>query len=143
VVVTVRYTADTGDQMFANAVKGMLKPYSTYRFVDVAAEFPDAWQAFLDSEDDELVLTFSTDMFPAMASRQVSEIYTWFDVAGPAAVTMVLNGDPDWTLENGQVLITNRLTVSSQGSEWRFALNGDKSALSDINLALGYKATVD
>jgi hypothetical protein len=143
VVLTVRYTADAGDQVFANAVKGLLKPYSTHRFVDVAAEFPDAWQAFLDSDDDELVLTFSTDMFPAMASRQISEIYTWFDVAGPEAVTMVLNGDPDWTLENGKVLITNRLGVSSQGSDWRFALNGDKSVLSDINLALGYKATVD
>jgi hypothetical protein len=58
-------------------------------------------------------------------------------------VSMVLNGDPDWTLENGKVLITNRLSVSSQGSDWRFALHGDKSALSDINLALSYKATVD
>jgi len=129
--------------VFTNAVKGLLKPYSTFRFVDVAAEFPDAWQAFLDSDDDELVLTFSTDMFPAMASRQIPEIYAWFDVAGPDEVSMVLNGDPDWTLENGKVLITNRLSVSSQGSDWRFALHGDKSSLSDINLALSYKATVD
>jgi hypothetical protein len=56
---------------------------------------------------------------------------------------MVLNGNPDWTLENGKVLITNRLSVSSQGSDWRFTLNGDKSSLADVNLALSYKATVD
>jgi hypothetical protein len=142
VVLTVRYTADSGDQVFTNAVKGLLKPYSTYRFVDVAAEFPEAWEAFLDSDDDEFVLTFSADMFPAMASRQIPEIYTWFDVAGSEEVTMVLNGDPDRTLENGKVLITDRLSVSSQGSDWRFTLNGDKSALSNINLALSYKATV-
>ena len=66
-------------------------------------------------------------MFPSMAGRQITEIYAWFDVAGPGEVTMVLNGDPDWTLENGKVLIANRLSVSSQGSDWRFALNGDKS----------------
>jgi hypothetical protein len=143
VILTLRYTADSGDQVFTNAVKGLLKPYSTFRFVDVAAEFPDAWEAFQGSDDDELVLTFSADMFPAMASRQIPEIYAWFDVPGPDQVSMVLNGDPDWTLENGKVLITNRLSVSSQGSDWRFALNGDKSALANINLALSYKATVD
>jgi hypothetical protein len=56
---------------------------------------------------------------------------------------MVLNGDPDWTLENGKALLTNRLSVSGQGSDWRFALNGDKAALANLNLALSYKANVD
>ena len=143
VVLTLRYTADGGDPVFTNAVKGMLKPYSAFRFVDVAAEFPEAWEEFLGGDGDELVLTFSADMFPAMASRQIPEIYAWFDVDGEDGVSMVLNGDPDWTLESGKALITNRLSVTSQGSDWRFALNGDKAALSNINLALSYKANVD
>jgi hypothetical protein len=143
VVLTLRYTADGGDPVFTNAVKGMLKPYSTFRFVDVAAEFPEAWEEFLGSDEDELVLSFSADMFPAMASRQIPAIYAWFDTAGQDGVSMVLNGDPDWTLENGKALLTNRLSVSSQGSDWRFALNGDKAALANVNLALSYKANVD
>jgi hypothetical protein len=82
-------------------------------------------------------------MFPAMASRQIPAIYAWFDTAGEDGVSMVLNGDPDWTLENGKMLLTNRLSVTGQGSDWRFALNGDKAALTNINLALSYKANVD
>ena len=56
-------------QAFATAVKGMLKPYPAARYVDVAAEFPDDWAQFLDGDDSELVLPFSADMFPGMASR--------------------------------------------------------------------------
>jgi hypothetical protein len=129
--------------VFTNVVKGMLKPYPAFRFVDVAAEFPEAWEEFLGSDEHELVLSFSADMFPAMASRQIPAIYAWFDTAGEDGVSMVLNGDPDWTLENGKMLLTNRLSVTGQGSDWRFALNGDKAALTNINLALSYKANVD
>jgi hypothetical protein len=110
----------------------------------VAAEFPEAWEEFLGSDENELVLNFSADMFPALASRQIPAVYAWFDVAGQnGSVSMVLNGDPDWTLEDGKMLATNRLSVSSQGSDWRFTLNGDKAALSNINLALNYKANVE
>jgi Tc toxin complex TcA C-terminal TcB-binding domain/Neuraminidase-like domain/Hemopexin len=143
VVVTLRYTADGGDAVFAGAVKGMLKPYPTFRYVDVAAEFPDAWAEFLGGDGNELVLPFSADMFPNMASRQITAIYTRFDVADGSGARMVLNGNPDWTLDDGRVLVANRLSVSSQGSDWRFALTGDKAALMNINLALGYKANVD
>ena len=143
VVLTVRYSAESGDPVFTNAVKGLLKPYSTFRFVDVAGEFSDIWQEFLYSDEAELVLPFSSDMFPAMASRQIPEIYAWFDAADADQLSLVLNGDPDWTLENGKVLVTDRLSVPTRGADWHFALNGDKSTLSNINLALSYKASVD
>jgi hypothetical protein len=143
VVLTLRYTADGGDAVFANTVKGMLKPYPAFRYIDVAADFPDAWAQFLDSDDNELVLPFSADMFPSMASRQITTIYSRFDVADGSSVSLVLNGNPDWTLDDGQVLTTNRLSVSSLGADWRFALTGDKAALENINLALGYKADVE
>jgi hypothetical protein len=121
----------------------MLKPYPTFRYLDVAAEFPGEWAEFLDGDGDDLVLPISADMFPSMAGRQISAIYSRFEVADGAGVRMVLNGDPDWTLEDGKVLATNRLGVPSQGANWRFTLNGDKTALENINLALGYKANVD
>ena len=143
VVITLRYTADAADAVFANTVKGMLKPYPAFRYVDVAAQFPDAWAEFLGSDGNELVLPFSADMFPSMASRQITTIYSRFDVADGSSVSLVLNGNPDWTLEDGQVLTTNRLSVSSTGADWRFALTGDKPALANINLALGYKANVE
>ncbi|MEV0308973.1 hypothetical protein [Nonomuraea fuscirosea] len=50
VVVTVRYTAEQGGEPFADAVRGMLKPYPAARYVDVAAEFPDEWAEFVQGE---------------------------------------------------------------------------------------------
>jgi hypothetical protein len=144
VTITLRYTADAGDAVFANAVKGMLKPYQTFRYLDVASEFPDEWAGFLDGDGAELVLPISPDMFPNMVGRQISAIYAHFDVEDGDAVRMVLNGDPDWTLEDGTVLATNRLGVPTRGATWRLALTGgDKAALNNVNLALGYKADVD
>jgi hypothetical protein len=143
VVLTLRYTAASGDQVFANAVKGMLKPYATYRYVNVAAEFPDAWALFLDGDAAELVLPVSAAMFPNMVGRQITSVYTRFELAEQGAVSMVLNGEPEWTLEDGKVLALDRLGVTRQGSDWRLALNGDKSVLTNVNLALGYKAGVE
>ena len=62
------------------------------------------------------------------------------ELTAPGAVTMTLNGQPDWTLEDGKVLSVNRLAV---GGAWRLACRGDKSVLTNVNLALGYKATVE
>ena len=87
VTLTVRYTAEVGDPVFANAVKGMLKPYRTYRYLDVAGEFPDEWAEFLGGDGDELVLPVSADLFPNMAGRQITSVYTRFELAAPGAVT--------------------------------------------------------
>src|SRR6185369_9265000 len=89
---------------------------------------------------DELVLPVSADLFPNMAGRQITSVYTRFELTAPGAVTMTLNGQPDWTLEDGKVLSVNRLAV---GGSWRLACQGDRSVLTNVNLALGYKATVE
>ena len=83
-------------------------------------EFPDEWAEFLGGDGDELVLPVSADMFPNMAGRQITSIYTRFELAAPGAVSMVLNGEPDWTLEDGKVLSVNRLGVRpGRTGAWR------------------------
>jgi hypothetical protein len=140
VVLAVRYTAEQGDVGFTNAVKGLLKPYPAFRYVDIATEFPDDWEEFLGNDSPDLVLRLEPGMFPDMASRQITAIYTRFTAGG--AVSMVLNGDPDWTLQDGRLVATNGLTLSSQGSDWTFTLRGSKSELTGLELVLGYTASV-
>jgi hypothetical protein len=142
VVLTLRYTAEVGNAVFAGAVKGLLKPYPTFRYLNVAAEFPDQWAEFQDGDGDELVLPISAAMFPNMVGRQITAIYSRFELSERTGVSLVLNGDADMTLEDGKVLAVNRLGVTRQGADWRLAVHGDKSALTNVNLALGYKADV-
>jgi hypothetical protein len=82
VVVTVRYSADDGGEVFAAAVKGMLKPYAAARFFDIAAEFPQEWAEFHEGDGSELVLPFTADIFPGMASRQVTGAGLGFPARG-------------------------------------------------------------
>jgi hypothetical protein len=46
VIINLKYTAEQGGQVFASTVKGLLKPYPTARFFDVAQEFPNEWAPF-------------------------------------------------------------------------------------------------
>ena len=55
---------------------------------------------------------------------------------------MALNGEPDWTLEDGKVLSVEPAR-RAVGGAWRLTCQGDKSVLTNVNLALGYKATVE
>ncbi|MEZ4712471.1 MAG: neuraminidase-like domain-containing protein [Caldilineaceae bacterium] len=142
IVMTVKYSAEQGGQGFANAVKGMLKPYATARFIDVASEFPDAWDEFITGDSNELVLPISRDLFPNMSSSKISGLFARYVLAEPGAVSMTLNGSRELTLADGKALLTSSLSISSQGSEWTFALNGDKANLVNMGLVLGYKARV-
>ena len=142
VVVNVKYTALQGGEAFANAVRGLLKPYQTARFFDMAYDFPDEWAAFLEGDSDELVLPFTRDLFPNMGSSKISGIFTKYELSEPDDVSMTLNHNDQWTLEDGKYLPASGLTISSRGSDWVFTIDGDKQNLVNINLVLGYKATV-
>jgi hypothetical protein len=142
VTIALKYSAEQGGAIFATAVKGMLKPYPTARFFDIAKEFPDAWAAFTESDDDELALTLSRDMFPNMSSSKVTGIFAQYQLAAPGAVSLVLNDDKDLTLKDGTFLPTSGLSIAGQGAEWTFALNGNKALVQNIGLVLGYKANV-
>jgi hypothetical protein len=145
VVLTVRYSADDGGEVFATAVRGMLKPYVAARFIDVAAEFPEEWEQFLGSDEAELVLPFTPDMFPGMASREITGIYPTYDLADGDAAQFVLNGERTFVLGGGKLVPTPGLRVSGNGASgpgWTLALDGDKEALRNVGLVLTYKAGV-
>ena len=142
ITINLKYTAEQGGQAFAKAVKGMLKPYPTVRLFNMNDDFPNQWKEFLDSESNELVLRFNREMFPNMGSSKISGIFTKFDLHKPGQMSMTLNYQDDWPLRDGQYLLTPGLSVSSRGSEWALTIKGDKRNLRNINLVLGYQATV-
>ncbi|MEV1238908.1 hemopexin repeat-containing protein [Nonomuraea sp. NPDC049750] len=140
VVVTVKYSADQGGEVFANAVKGMLKPYASARYFDVASEFPDEWAQFQEGEDDQLVLPFTPALFPAMSGRQITGVYPRYELAGRGSVRFLLNGDKRLALADGKLLRTPGLSVG--GNPWVLVLEGDKAALTNLGLVLTYRASV-
>lgn len=142
VVINLKYMAEQGGQVFASAVKGLLKPYPTARFLDVAQEFPDEWAAFLEGEGDELILPMSRDLFPNMSSSKITGIFASYDLVEPGSLSMVLNGDKNLVLKNGKFLQTNNLSIGSRGSDWMFAVQGEKEKLNTVGLVLAYKAGV-
>jgi hypothetical protein len=142
VSMTLKYTAEQGGGVFAAAVKGLLKPYPTARFFDVAREFPDEWAAFMESEHDTLTLALSRDMFPNMSGGKITGLFARYELAEPGAVSLVLNDDEDLTLKDGKFLPSNGLSIGSRGSEWILSLNGNKNNLKNISLVVGYTAAV-
>jgi len=140
VVVTLRYTATSGGDIFAAAVTGMLRPYPAARFFDVATDFAAQWQQFTAGATADLILTFTPDMFPGMSSRQVTGVFATYALAGSQGISFVLNGNTDWTLPGGKLVPTPGLSLTGSGSAWTFTLAGDRNALTDIGLVLTYTA---
>ncbi|MGW4963484.1 Tc toxin subunit A-related protein [Nonomuraea sp. NPDC004186] len=136
VTVTVKYSAEQGGELFAGAVKGMLKPYATARYCDIPAEFPEEWSTFVDGSDDTLTLPFTPDMFPGMTGRAITGVYALYSPAGDGSARFLLNGERRLTLNEGKLLPTPGLTAGT----WRLVLEGDKSALEGLGLILSYRA---
>nr|WP_296377288.1 hemopexin repeat-containing protein [Pseudonocardia sp.] len=141
-VITVKYTAQPGDPTFTSAVKGLLKPYPAYHYLDLARDFPDNWQQFQAGAGDPLTITLTPAMFPNMSSRQISAVYAHFDTTGPEVVSMTLNSNPNWVLTDGRLLVTTGLNLSAAGSEWTFELHGDKTSINTVDLVVSYTASV-
>jgi hypothetical protein len=140
VTLIIRYTAQPGDEVFANAVKGMLKPYQAARFVDVAREFPEQWQDFLDADQPELTLPLTLNMFPGMTGHQITGIYSRYENSNGGSVRFVLGGPPALTLTEGALLPTPGLTIGN-GSNWVLTLDGDRTGLTNVGLVLTYQAS--
>src|SRR5262249_60776881 len=66
VTITVKYTATQGDDAFATAVKGMLRPYPSAQYFDVAAEFGQEWTEFIESDSNQLSLPITPEHLPGM-----------------------------------------------------------------------------
>ena len=142
ITIQIKYTARQGGTVFAEAVKGMLKPYSVLRFFDFIYDFPQQWKDFLDGDSTVLVLTFTRDQFPNMSSSKISGIYTHYDLQEPGQTSTILNGDETWALKDNAYLDTNGLNIGPKGSDLMFEYRGDKKNLRNIQLVFGYKASV-
>ncbi|MBP2329129.1 hypothetical protein JOF56_009514 [Kibdelosporangium banguiense] len=137
VVFTVKYTAQAGDSVFTNAVRGVLKPYPAARLFDVAGEFPAEWTRFLTGGDPELRLPITPDLLPGMVSRQITGIYPKYQGAG----RFVLGGDAKFALNNGQLLPTPGLSLPGNGDAGlALRFDGDRTALTGLGLVLTYKS---
>ncbi|MEV0620282.1 hemopexin repeat-containing protein [Nonomuraea sp. NPDC050404] len=134
VTIVVKYTAQQGGAAFANAVKGMLKPYQTARFIDVAAEFPDEWEEFVGGEEGELTLPITTDMLPRITGSQITGLYATY--APNDGVRLLIDGDEGLALADGKPLRTPGLRVGPL----TLVADGDPTALDNVGLVISYRA---
>ncbi len=141
--IELKYTALQGGQVFADAVKGMLKPYDTAVYFNIAQMFPNEFSAFVNDEMDLLEINISRDMFPDMSGSKITGIYSRFEMNDDGQISLVMNDDSALTLRSNKLLLTDALAVSSHGETWRFKAKGKKSDLMNMGLVLAYKATVE
>ena len=137
VEIVVKYSAEQGGEVFANAVKGMLKPYPAARYIDIAGEFADAWAEFTQSEDGVLTLPLTADMFEGISGTQITGVYATFETEGTAR--FLIDGDRNRTLEAGKLLQAPGLNVG--GTPWTLVFDGDRWALGNAGLILTYRAS--
>ncbi|GAC1401738.1 MAG: hypothetical protein NVSMB49_16760 [Ktedonobacteraceae bacterium] len=142
ITIQIKYTARQGGAVFAQAVKGMLRPYPALRFFDFIYDFPQQWKDFLDGDSTVLVLTFTRDQFPNMSSSKISGIYTHYNLQEPGQASTILNGDETWVLKDNAYLDTTGLNIGPKGSDLMFEYRGDKKNLRNIQLVFSYKASV-
>jgi hypothetical protein len=140
--LTLQYTALPGGEAFADAVKGLLKPYDTVRFIDLNFDFHTEWLEFLSNEETSLTLTFTPALFPNLASSRITGLFSKFELQYEEPVSLMLNNDDSMMLQDGQFLETPGLSVRPYGTDWTFTVQGDKSALKTVQLVVGYKANV-
>jgi|GEM_PF-2546508 len=140
--IMVKYTALPGGEAFADAVKGLLKPYDTVRFIDLNFDFHNEWLEFLSNEETALTLTFTPALFPNMAGSRITGLFSKFELQYDESVSLMLNNDDSLVLQDGQFLETPGLSVRPFGTDWTFTVQGDKAALKTVQLVVGYKAHV-
>jgi hypothetical protein len=142
VIITVNYTAEQGGELFGSEVKSTLKPYLAAQKIDVANGFPDAWQAFLGDEEDELELDLHPSMFPNIRGNKITGILCKYELFQPGSVGMMLKEQDGQELTDGKLMVTDGLKLPKDGATWTFTLNGDKDNVKDIELIFTYQAAL-
>ena len=140
--IELKYTAKQGGEDFADAVRGLLKPYDSAVQLDIAKMFPQAFYAFVHDDSDELKINITREMLPNLSGSKVNGIYPFFEMKEDSALSLVMNGDDELKLKNQKLLFTNGLSIGRKGETWTFKAKGKKSALTGLSLVLGYKAKV-
>jgi hypothetical protein len=143
VTIIVKYTAQQGGDTFANAVKGMLRPYPAARFFDVSRDFSQQWTDFMSNGAQQLVLPLTADMFPNLTGRQITGIYPTYDEVDGGGTRLLLGGDPAMALDEATLLPTPALTLrGTTPAGLSFTVDGDKQNLRNVGLVLTYQAGV-
>ena len=81
-------------------------------------------------------------MFPHMVGGKITSIYTHLDQFEKGRAEFVLNDDEEMSLQHGRLVSPSGLSISSRGSDWTFAFEGEKEQLMNLTLVLGYRASV-
>ena len=137
VSITVKYTAEQGGDTFATAVRGMLRPYPSARYVQVASDFGQEWFDFVEGDADRLTLRISPDLLPGITGRRITGIYAKYAKSFDGEARFLLNGEKRLALEDGRPLATPGLTTGA----WTLVFEGDKAAVTDLGLIITYRAS--
>jgi hypothetical protein len=136
VTIIVKYTAEQGGDTFGTAVRGMLRPYPSARYFDVANEFQQEWTEFIEGDSARLTLPITPDHLPGIVGRQITGVYARYELAGGGEARFLLNGDKRLALDDGKLLRTPGLSTGG----WTLLFEGDKAILTDLGLILTYRA---
>ncbi|NER88851.1 hemopexin repeat-containing protein [Moorena sp. SIO3A2] len=142
VTIKLKYTALNGGNSFASAVKGMLKPYPTAVYINMAETFPQEWQAFISDETEELDIMVKREMLPNLSGSKITGLVPHYEMQGEGQVSLIMNDDDDLTLKHGKFNEGNGLMIRNSGASWNFKAKGDKKSLSNLGLVVMYKAVV-
>ncbi len=144
VTVELSYTAIQGGDVFAAAVRGLLKPYDALRHFDLRAAFPQQWQAFMDSSGNTLTLPLSQAMFPNIASSRIRSVLAHYVLnnTSQSAVAVSLDLGEAISLPEGRLVDTAGLRVGQNGAQLVLNVRGDKRRLDNLILVMSYRAAV-
>ena len=142
VTIKLEYTALAGGDVFAAAVRGLLKPVDAVRAFDVRTDFAEAWTTFLEGEGQTLNLEFRPSHFPSMASGRIRAVFVRYETTAPGTAEFILDLGEPVKLPDGKTVETNGLTIRNTGTHMRLKVRGDKSTMTNVYLLLSYKAGV-
>jgi hypothetical protein len=148
VILTVRYTARTGGSAFAEAVKSAIGGKAMERawILNLAADFPDRWQAFMNKPGDGMSFAVERHRLPGASANQVTGVYLHYDLVdepvddlGRQAVTLTAPKQPSITLKPGAFKTQLKLPVlepghDAVGATWKLAPAGGANKFSSRNL---------
>lgn len=142
VEINIKYSAIYGGNVFAQAVRGLLKPFDTAVLIRVGETFSSEWNTWLRGTEPTLTLPLTRELLPAMSNSRVAGIYTRYDLNASGQATFSINGDSSLSLKDGKYLETPALSIASQGTALSLAFKGNRSLIKDLLLVLSYKAKV-
>jgi hypothetical protein len=85
IIVTVQYTAITGGESFADAVKKKLKPKDRGQLFNVAYDFADAWSAFLSEPTRGVAFALDRKQLPSATDGRITAAYLQYELTDAGA----------------------------------------------------------